>query len=126
MRGIDFAEARARLPLAAVLDLLGFVPQSRGGQQLRGPCPVHGSRSSASRSFAAHLGKNVWHCFRCGAGGNALDLWAAVTKQGLHATVLDLCQRLERAVPWQAGPPTVRPPSRPGVRAKEQYTMHDP
>ena len=43
-----------------------------------------------SRSFAADHGKQLWHCFRCGAGGNALDLWVAVTRQPLHAAVLDL------------------------------------
>ena len=50
--------------------------------------------------FAAHLGKNVYHCFRCGAGGNALDLWAALTRQSLYAAVVDLCERLGRPVPW--------------------------
>jgi DNA primase len=77
MPGIDFHEARARVHLAEVLELLGFVPRARAGDQVRGPCPVHRSRSSASRSFAAHLGRDLWHCFGCGAGGNALDLWAA-------------------------------------------------
>jgi DNA primase len=100
MPGIDFRAARARLPLAAVLDLLGFEPQARRGGQVRGPCPVHRSRRPTSRSFAAHLGKGAWHCFACGAGGNGLDLWVAVTKQPLHAAVLDLCSRLGREVPW--------------------------
>ena len=112
MPGIDFREARARLPLAEVLQLLGFVPRGRAGAQVRGPCPVHGSRSAASRSFAAHLGRGVWHCFRCGAGGNALDLWAALTRLPLHAAVLDLCRRLHRPVPWLAD---ARPGSRHGA-----------
>jgi len=84
MPALDFREARSRLQLAEVLDLLGFEASYRRGDQVRGPCPVHRSRTPASRSWAAHLGKNVWHCFRCGAGGNALDLWVAVTRQPLH------------------------------------------
>jgi DNA primase len=100
MPGIDYRAARAQLPLTAVLELLGFAARERYGDQIRGRCPVHGSRKPASRSFAAHLGKGVWHCFSCGAGGNALDLWAAVTRQDLHAAVLDLCRRLGREVPW--------------------------
>jgi DNA primase len=126
MPGLDFREARARLRLAAVLDLLDFVPCSRCGNQLRGPCPVHGSHAPTSRSFAAHLGKNVWHCFRCGAGGNALDLWATVTRQELHAAVLDLCQRLGRDVPWLSPSRawTTRPPA--DVPEKEKNIMHDP
>jgi DNA primase len=104
MPGIDYRAARALVPLADVLGLLGFVPRQRHGQQLRGPCPVHRSRSTTSRVFAAHLQRQVWHCFRCGAGGNALDLWAAVTRQPLHAAAIDLCQRLGRDVPWLPPP----------------------
>jgi DNA primase len=100
MPGIDYRAARAQLPLAAVLELLGFATRERRGDQVRGRCPVHGARAPQSRSFAAHLGKNVWRCFTCGAGGNALDLWVAVTRQELHAAVLDLCNRLGCEVPW--------------------------
>jgi DNA primase len=100
MPGIDYRAARAQLRLAAVLDLLGFEARQRSGDQVRGCCPVHGSRTPHSRSFAAHLGKNVWHCFTCGAGGNALDLWAAVTRQDLYTATIDLCSRLGGDVPW--------------------------
>jgi DNA primase len=100
MPGIDYREARARVRLAEVLELIGFEARSGFGDQLRGPCPVHGSRSATSRSFAAHLGKGVWHCFRCKAGGNVLDLWSAVSKLPLYAAVLDLYTRLGREVPW--------------------------
>ena len=121
MPGVDFRQARASVSLAEVLDLLNFEARTRWGDQLRGPCPVHGSRSPTSRSFSAHLGKNVWHCFRCGAGGNALDLWAAVTQQSLHAAVLDLCQRLGRDVPWL-------PPARHlrSNRSTKEKTRSDP
>ena len=119
MPGIDFRAARARLRLAEVLELLGFEPRARWGEQLRGPCPVHRSRARTSRAFAAHLGKGVWHCFACGAGGNALDLWAPVSRQPLHAAVIDLRNRLGREVPWLPAPsPTAR-------RAKER-TMPEP
>ena len=122
MPGIDFRAARARLPLVEVLYLIGFEPRSRRGPQLRGPCPVHRSRRLTSRSFAAHLDKGAWHCFVCGAGGNALDLWVAVSKQDLHAAVRDLCARSGRDVPWLA------PPARPPVRSQSMgdLTMPDP
>jgi len=122
MPGIDYREARARLRLAEVLELLGFEPRSRWGDQLRGPCPVHGSRTPTSRSFAAHLGKGVWHCFACAAGGNALDLWVAVTRQDLHTAVIDLCNRLGRDVPWLL-PRALRPRR---VAARGEQAMPDP
>jgi DNA primase len=102
MPGIDYREARARIRLAEALQLIGYVPRQLVGQQLRGPCPLHGSSSLTSRSFAAHLGKNVYHCFRCGSAGNVLDLWMAWTGQNLHTAVLDLCQRLGQDVPLAA------------------------
>jgi DNA primase len=104
MPGIDFRQARACVRLAEVLDLLGFEPATRQRGQVRGPCPVHQSGTARSRSFAAHLDKNAWHCFRCGAGGNALDLWVAATRQPLYAAVIDLCRRLGREVPWLRRP----------------------
>jgi DNA primase len=100
MPAIDYRRARAELRLADVLNVIGYEPHSRLGQQLRGPCPLHGSRSASSRVFSVHLGKNLYHCFRCGAGGNALDLWAALRRLPLHAAVLDLCERLHQEVPW--------------------------
>ena len=99
MPGIDSRQARQEIRLAEVLALLGYEPRQRCGEQLRGPCPVHGSKSVTSRCFAAHLGKNVWHCFRCGAGGNALDLWAALTRQGVSEAALDWYRRLGRTPP---------------------------
>ena len=100
MPAIDYRRARALLHLADVLRLIDYQPRWRQGEQWRGPCPLHGCRSAASRSFTAHLGKNLYHCFRCGAGGNALDLWAALRRLPLHAAVLDLCHRLHQDVPW--------------------------
>jgi DNA primase len=100
MPGIDYRRARAQLRLADILALIGYEPRCGHGQQRRGPCPLHGSRSAGSRVFAIHLGKNLFHCFACGAGGNALDLWAARQGLPLHAAVLDLCQRLHQEVPW--------------------------
>ena len=100
MPAIDYRRARAQLRLVRVLELIGYQPRRRHGPQWRGPCPLHGSRSATSCVFSVHLGKNLFHCFRCGAGGNALDLWAALQKLPLHAAVVDLCRRLHEPVPW--------------------------
>jgi DNA primase len=104
MPTIDYRRARAELRLADVLHLIGYEPRARLGQQLRGPCPLHGSRLPTSRVFSVHVGKNLYHCFRCGAGGNALDFWAALSRLPLHAAVLDLCERLHHPVPWLHDP----------------------
>ena len=117
MRGIDFAEARARVRIAEVLALMGYEPRRIVGQQARGPCPLHRSRSLPSRVFAVHLHKNVYHCFACGAGGNALDLWAAWRRQNLYAAVIDLFGRPGCQVPWLPAPRN---------EATRRLTMPDP
>jgi DNA primase len=108
MPALDYRRARAELRLADVLTLIGYTPRWRRGAQGRGPCPLHGARSATSRVFAVDLGKNLFHCFRCGAGGNTLDLWAALQQLPLHAAVLDLCQRLGQPVPWLDRPTSSR------------------
>jgi DNA primase len=97
---VDLRQARREVRLAWVLGLLGWHQRERTGAQVRGACPLHGSTSPRSRSFSAHLGRGVWQCFRCGASGNALDLWAQATGQGLYPAVLDLYDRLGQSVPW--------------------------
>jgi DNA primase len=117
MPGIDFPEARARVQIAEVLDLIGYQPRRLQNGQARGPCPLHRSRSPSSRVFAVHLPKNVYCCFACGAAGNALDLWAHWTRQPLYTAVVDLFARLGRDIPWLPAAP------QPSTR---RSTMPDP
>ena len=99
MPWLDFRRARTEVRLAEVLQLLGWSARTRRGAQVRGVCPVHRSSSPTSRVFAAHLERGLWQCFRCGAAGNALDLWAQVSGQGIYAAVVDLYRRLGRELP---------------------------
>jgi DNA primase len=117
MPGVDFRQLRERVSMRDVLGLLGWQPRARRGEQLRGPCPLHRSRSPTSRCFAVPVGKKVYHCFRCGASGNALDLYAAATGASIYQAALEWCGRLGHAVPWlQHGPP----------RQPEETTMSGP
>jgi DNA primase len=102
MAGIDFRALRALVSMAEVLRLLRFEPQGGGRNQLRGPCPLHDS-ANRSRVFSINLAKNTFQCFKCGAAGNQLDLWASATKKPLYEAALDLCRQLNRDVPYLAG-----------------------
>ena len=84
-----------------VLALIAFAPQGGFGSSLRGPCPIHRPQTPRSRSFAVQVERKVFHCFRCGAGGNHLDLYAAVTHQTVYEAALDLCAKLQVQVPWK-------------------------
>src|SRR5712692_2212418 len=99
MPGVDFQAIRSLIPMARVLDLLGFVPHESSGDQGRGPCPVHRSTSRKSRAFSANLAKSTFHCFKCGSAGNQLDLWAAATRKQLYEAAIDLCSKLYQDIP---------------------------
>ena len=99
MPSINFAELRRRVPIRHVLELAGFRPVRSSGAELRGPCPIHGSHSCQSRSFAANIEKNVFRCFHCGAQGNVLDLWAAMHKTDVYRAAISLCEQLGMELP---------------------------
>jgi transposase len=105
-RGIDYRQLRTLVSIREVLELLSFRASAGTGEQVRGRCPLHGSTSPKSRVFSAHLAKNLFRCFKCQAAGNHLDLWAAATRQPLYQAALDLCNRLQRPVPWLCAEPT--------------------
>ena len=100
MPGIDFDVLRKEIRIDQVLDLLGFQPSSVSGDQLRGPCPVHGSSSDLSRSFSVNLTKGRYYCFKCNSKGNQLELWAAVHRISVYQAAVDLCNAIGRDVPW--------------------------
>ena len=93
MPGIDYSKVRSLVGISEVLELIGFEAAETSGDELRGPCPIHGSTSRTSRSFSANPGKNTFQCFKCGAKGNQLDLWVAITKLSLHTAARDLCEK---------------------------------
>jgi len=99
MPGVDFNLLRTEITMEEVLKQLGFEPTSRSGSQLRGPCPVHGSTSSGSRSFSVNLNDGRYYCHKCHSKGNQLELWAAVKKLSFYDSAVDLCRVLGREVP---------------------------
>jgi hypothetical protein len=83
-----------------VLNLLGFEPSHRRGEQWYGPCPLHDSTARRSRQFSVNVAIGRYHCHHCHSRGNQLELWAAATKLPLYQAAIDLCHALGREVPW--------------------------
>jgi hypothetical protein len=99
---IDFREVRALVSVADVLELLGCQVRGGLGKQLRGPCPLRGSEES-SRVFSVNLAKNTFQCFKCGAAGNHLDLWASASKKSLYDTARPRVRQWADASNWASG-----------------------
>ena len=77
---VDYESLKAALSIDAVLAHYDVKLRGTGGQK-SGFCPLPTHHSPAGKttgkkspSFSAHLSKSAWHCFGCGAKGNALEL----------------------------------------------------
>jgi DNA primase len=100
MPGIDFAAVRSMVSIGQVLELMGFAASMQSGDQVRGPCPLHGSSSPRSRTFSVNLRSNRYRCFKCGSAGGQLELWAAFQGITIYDAARDLCERLGIEIPW--------------------------
>ena len=90
---VSFADVKAAVSLRLVLQDYGVLEKLRRGckEQYRGGCRIH--RGEGRDAFHADLGKNVFHCFACGAGGNVLDLVAELEQCSVREAALRLQRR---------------------------------
>lgn len=102
MSGIDYRRVRAAISMGEVLELIGFEASSRRGDQLRGRCPLQACQQTVRRAFSVDVGRGIFRCFACRAGGNQLDLWALFNRLPLHEAAKSLCHKNHTPIPWLA------------------------
>jgi DNA primase len=71
---LNFRYLKRTVSIEAVLHDKGLsMHLKKRGDQLFGPCPVHGGDNP--RAFVLSLSKNLWYCFtKCDTGGDVVDL----------------------------------------------------
>jgi DNA primase len=62
------------------------------GRDFLGLCPFHGEKSP---SFSVSPAKQMYYCFGCGAGGNAIKFLMEIGKQSFGEVVFDLARRYQ-------------------------------
>lgn len=62
------------------------------GKDFTGSCPFHDDKSP---SFSVSPGKQLYYCFGCGAGGNAIKFLMELGKRSFSDVLLDLAQRYQ-------------------------------
>jgi len=84
----------ARTDIAEVIGT--HVELKRSGANLTGLCPFHAEKSP---SFSVSPGKNLYHCFGCGAGGDAIRFLTDHLGLSFVDAVRELAQRTGMQVP---------------------------
>ena len=87
---VNFQRLREQLDIADVLALLDWSASGYDANGARGPCPIHMSSFEGSRTFSVNIEGNMFQCFKCGASGNALDLYAQAHGMSPHQAALAL------------------------------------
>jgi DNA primase len=88
-----------RIDLVDLID--GYVPLKKTGANFAACCPFH---SEKSPSFTVSPSKQFYHCFGCGAHGNAIGFLMEYSGLGFVDAIKDLAGRAGMQVPDDHGP----------------------
>ena len=97
----------------------------RAGSEYKGCCPFHGEKSP---SFYVNPQKNIYHCFGCSVGGNAISFlrdyenltFIEAVNELSKQTGIEVPKEEQQNVSYQRAPikPKVKPKSKPETKPK--------
>ena len=106
-------EVKAKVDIVDVIG--GHVVLKKRGKDYLGTCPFHQEKSP---SFSVSPTKQMYYCFGCQAGGNAITFMMELGKQSFTEVVLDLARRYQ--VPVQTLEPEQRQELQRRLSQREQ------
>lgn len=101
---------------ADIVDVVSeYVVLRKRGKDYQGLCPFHEEKTP---SFTVSPGKQMFYCFGCQSGGNAIKFLMEVGKRAFGEVVLDLARRYQ--VPVQTLEPAQRQELQRQISQREQ------
>ncbi len=77
-----------------IVDIVSeYVVLRKSGASLRGACPFH--KGNNPTAFSVNPSKQIYHCYNCGASGNAIKFLMEINKQSFQEVVLELAKRYQ-------------------------------
>lgn len=107
----DVSHLLDRANIVEIADKLGVQLERKAANPRKALCPFHQDQSPSLNLYHARLGRDHFHCFACGAHGDAVDLvkrregldfWPAVQRLA-EITGLELPQRNRKHVDIRTG-----------------------
>jgi DNA primase len=90
-----------------IVDLIdGYVPLKKKGRNHSACCPFHNEKSP---SFTVSQDKQFYHCFGCGANGNAISFLMEYDKLEFVEAIEDLAQKNGLEIPTEDGKVLAKP-----------------
>jgi DNA primase len=77
----------------------GYIPLKQNGKNFKALCPFHHEKTP---SFIVSPDKQIFHCFGCGAGGNAIGFVMKYDKVEFQEAIRTLAKRAGLDVPWES------------------------
>ena len=114
---LSFSYLKRRVSILNVLNDKGInTPFKKRGDQLFGPCPVHGGDNP--NAFVISLSKNIWRCFtRCDAGGDVVEFVRRIDQKTYGQTAVYLASLAEsQKMTFVSQPNIIKRPFRPFKR----------
>lgn len=106
------------LARADIVDIIGSrVQLKKAGRNHSALCPFHQEKSP---SFSVNADRQFYHCFGCGAGGNALSFLMAFDRLSFPEAVEALAERLGLEVPREGESPEQRERAKVQSRRQEE------
>lgn len=93
-------EIRSRVDIVEVVGQ--FVKLKRAGENWKGLCPFHTEKTP---SFTVNPKRNIYHCFGCGAGGDAFSFLMRQDRVAFPEAVRTLAERAGVTLPDVGGRP---------------------
>src|SRR3972149_6777599 len=100
-------EVRARTDLVELIS--DFLTLKRAGENWKGLCPFHAEKSA---SFMVNPRKGIFHCFGCGAGGEAFGFLMRQSHLSFPEAVRVLAERAGVTLPQAGGRGDAQAPQR--------------
>ncbi|MBN1829469.1 MAG: DNA primase, partial [Deltaproteobacteria bacterium] len=80
-----------------IVDLVsGYVALRKAGRNYIGLCPFHKEKTP---SFTVNPDKQIYYCFGCGEGGNAISFYMGIEKASFPEALRRLAEKVGVALP---------------------------